>query len=298
MKVLGLLSSLLVIHVNIQVIASDNHDHGVIGRQAVNKLPLFDAHVHYKQPAWEPYPPNVVLSMMDRNGVAMALVSSSPDDGTIMLWEHSPTRIIPEMRPYNDQWGSSNWTKGDGVGDHIEKRIHEYPHEGIGEFHLRRVDPEDEPLLKRIVALAIEKKIPLHVHSDHEPIEYLYGLNPNLTIIWAHAGMTEPPYVVERMMARFPSLYADTSYRELDILAISGGGIDPLWKEVLEKYSDRFMVGSDTWINSQWDRYDSLIDINRAWLAHLSESTARKIAYQNAARLFNRKIDPEFQETR
>lgn len=293
-KIFGLFSSLLLFNLPTTTTAFDNHDHDVIGKQAADALPLFDAHMHYKQQAWEPYPPNVVLSMMDRNGVAMALVSSSPDDGTIMLWEYAPERIVPEMRPYNDQWGSSNWTKGGGVGDYIEQRVREYPHQGIGEFHLHRIDPEDGPLMKRIVALAIEKRIPLHVHSDHEPIEYLYSLNPDLTIIWAHAGMTEPPAVIDRMMKRYPALYADTSYRELDILAIAGGGIDPLWKEILERYSDRFMVGSDTWINSQWDSYDSLVEINRAWLAHLSSETAHKIAYQNAARLFNRKIDQNF----
>ncbi|MGB0713381.1 MAG: hypothetical protein ACPGUC_07455, partial [Gammaproteobacteria bacterium] len=143
---------------------------------AANDLPLFDAHMHYKRPAWEPLPPHKVLSIMDRNGVAMALVSSSPDDGTIMIWEYAPARIVPEMRPYTDTIGSRNWTRAEGVGDNIEQRVRRFGHEGIGEFHLHRIEPTDEPLLKRIVALARERNIPLHVHSDHEPVEYLYSL--------------------------------------------------------------------------------------------------------------------------
>lgn len=268
--------------------AADDHD--IIGKGA-EKLPLFDAHIHYKRPAWSPYPPNVVLSMMDKNGVAMALVSSSPDEGTINLWNYAPQRIVPEMRPYNDHIGSSNWTKVTGVGDYIENRVRQYPHEGIGEFHLHQIDPRDEPLLKRIVALAMEKKILLHVHSDHEPVEYLYSLNPGLTIIWAHAGMTEPADMVERMMVRYSTLYADTSYRETDILTYTGG-IDEEWRRVLERFSDRFMVGSDTWINDQWEDYDTIIASNRKWLAHLSTESASKIAYQNAQRLFGRNIGP------
>lgn len=264
-----------------------DENHAVIGQEAQD-LPIFDAHMHWKRAAWQIYPPDVVLSMMDRNGVAMALVSSSPDDGTITLWEYAPNRIVPEMRPYNDQLGPWNWTKGEGVGDYIEQRVNEFPHEGIGEFHMHRVDIRDEPLYKRIVALAIEKNIPLHVHSDRTPIEYLYRLNPKLTIIWAHAGMNEPAKVVREMMERYPSLYADTSYRETDILAVNG--IDPEWKQVLERYADRFMVGSDTWENNQWDEYDELIAMNRAWLAYLTPETARKIAYQNAERLFGRKV--------
>ena len=268
----------------------------VIGDGA-RELPLFDAHMHWKRPAWEAYPPAAVLSLMDANGVAMALVSSSPDEGTIRLWQYAPRRIVPEMRPYNDVLGPSNWTKGEGVGDYIESRVREYPHAGIGEFHLHEIDPEDEPLLRRIAALAIEKRIPLHVHSGHEPVEYLYSLNPELTIIWAHAGMSEPPAVVETMMARYPTLHADTSYREWEILR-GAVAIDAEWRRVLERFSDRFMVGTDTWINGQWSSYDQLIATNRKWLAHLTPGTARKIAYQNAERLFGRKIGPQLYGTR
>lgn len=260
-------------------------------------LPLFDAHMHWKQDAWSPYPPDVVLSLMDDNGVAMALVSSSPDEGTIVLREYAPARIVPEMRPYDDRIGPSNWTTEEGVGDTIEQRVTENSHEGIGEFHLHRIDSRDEPLLKRVVALAIEKRIPLHLHSGHEPVEYLYMLDPGLTIIWAHAGMSEPAAVVAQMMSRYPTLHADTSYRERDILDYSGN-LNEEWRQLLERFADRFMVGSDTWINAQWASYDRLMATNREWLSRLTPETARKIAYQNAERLFGRKIGSHLYGTR
>lgn len=271
-------------------------DQAVIGDGA-RDLPLFDAHMHWKRAAWEAYPPAAVLSLMDGNGVAMSLVSSSPDEGTIRLWEYAPRRIVPEMRPYDDRLGPSNWTKGEGVGDLIENRVRQYSHQGIGEFHLHEFDPQDEPLLRRIVALAIEKRIPLHVHSGHEAVEYLYSLGPGLTIIWAHAGMSEPPAVIEEMMERYSTLHADTSYREWEILR-GADGIDADWRRVLERFADRFMVGSDTWINGQWASYDRLMASNRQWLAQLTVDTARKIAYQNAERLFGREIGPELFGTR
>lgn len=277
------------------VITAADGDHPVMGSEA-ETVPLFDAHMHWKRPAWEPVPPERVLSIMDRNGVAMALVSSSPDEGTITLWQYAPKRIIPEMRPYDDNVGPRNWTQTPGVGDLIEQRVREYGHKGIGEFHLHRVDPADEPLLKRISALAVEKNIPLHVHANHEPVEYLYHLNPELTIIWAHAGLVTPPRLVGLMMARHASLYADTSYRETDILSVEG--IDPVWRKLFERFPDRFMVGSDTWVNSQWAQYDELIDMNRRWLAYLRPETARNIAYRNAERLFGRKIDRALYGTR
>lgn len=271
-------------------------DHGVIG-EAANDLPLFDAHMHWKRPAWEVYPPDVVLELMDDNGVAMALVSSSPDEGTITLWQHAPQRIVPEMRPYNDRLGPSNWIREPGVTDYIEQRVRQYAHEGIGEFHLHNVDPQNDAVLERIVALAIEKNIPLHVHSGHEPVEHLFAMDPQLTIIWAHAGMSETSAVVAAMMGRYPNLYADTSFRERDILRYDGS-FDEQWLQLLEKFSDRFMVGSDTWINAQWASYDQLMAVNRAWLAQLTTAAAHRIAYQNAERLFGRKIDARLYGTR
>ena len=50
------------------------------------------------------------------------------------------------------------------------------------------------------------------------------------------------------------------------------------------------MVGSDTWVNDQWDNYEGLISINRRWLSLLPEKTARMIAYQNAEKLFGRRV--------
>ena len=33
------------------------HDHGPpIGSAAAAELPIFDAHIHYKEPAWAPFP--------------------------------------------------------------------------------------------------------------------------------------------------------------------------------------------------------------------------------------------------
>jgi len=259
-----------------------------IGKGA-ETLPLFDAHVHYKEPAWVPYPPGTVLELWDRSGVAMALVSSTPDEGTIRLWEYAPNRVIPELRPYHGDVGSSNWTRAAGIFAYIRKRMEKYPHQGIGEYHLHSINPADEPLLRRIAALAREKDEFIHVHSGKGPVDQLFSYQPGLKIIWAHAGMSEPPDVVERMMARYEKLYADTSYREGDILG-AGDGIDPAWRRVLERFSDRFMVGSDTWVNGQWDDYAGIIATNRQWLSYLSRPIAEKIAYRNAERLFGRKI--------
>lgn len=264
------------------------HD-GPIGDGAKD-LPIFDAHVHYKEPAWGPYPPGTVIELMDRAGVAMALVSSTPDDGTIKLYEYAPNRIVPEVRPYHGGYGSSNWTSFDGMFDYIRDRMDTYPHVGIGEFHLHGIENADLALLRKIAALAKDRGALLHIHSGAVPVAYFYGVDPGLTIIWAHAGMSEPPSVIGPMMDKHPRLYADLSYREWEILRGEGGTLDPAWKALLEKHADRFMVGTDTWVNEQWAQYGDLIAMNRAWLAQFPKDLAEGFAYRNAEKLFKKKV--------
>ena len=261
-------------------------------------LPIFDAHVHYKEPAWGPYPPGTVIELMDKAGVAMALVSSTPDDGTIMLYEYAPRRIVPEVRPYHGGYGSSNWTTFDGMFDYIKGRMDAYPHVGIGEFHLHGIDDADKGLLTRIARLAADRKALLHIHSGAEPVQFMYGLDSGLTIIWAHAGMSEPPAVIAPMMDRHEKLYADLSYREWEILRGEGGTLDPEWKALLEKHADRFMVGTDTWVNEQWAQYGYLVDMNRKWLAQFPRELAEGFAYKNAEQLFRRKVSRALLGTR
>ncbi|MEP2532284.1 amidohydrolase family protein [Shimia sp.] len=258
----------------------------------VNDLPIFDAHIHYKEPAWGPYPVASVIEMMDRNGVAMGLVSSTPDEGTIMLWEYAPNRIVPELRPYHGDYGSQNWTRMQDMNKYLKGRLDKYPHEGIGEFHIHRLNTDDAPLFREIIQMAKQRDIFLHVHSGTEPIRWLYSLDPDVKIIWAHAGLGEKATNVHELMSDYPALLADTSLREYAILG-GGGALDPQWREILFDFQDRLMVGSDTWVNGQWDNYDEIIASNRRWLSQLPREVAEKIAYRNAERAFGRKISME-----
>jgi predicted TIM-barrel fold metal-dependent hydrolase len=229
-----------------------------------------------------------VIELMDKSGVATALVSSSPDDGTIMLWEYAPERIVPELRPYHGQASASNWTKAPGMLDYLKQRLAAYPHRGIGEFHIHTLDPSDRDFLKQVARLAAERQILIHLHSDAKPVQLFYEFEPGLTLIWAHAGMSEPPEVIGPMLDRYPKLYADTSYREHDILG--DGTIEPRWRTLIMRYPDRFMVGSDTWVNHRWENYEALMDLNRRWLSQFPREVAEKIAYRNAETLFGRKV--------
>jgi len=163
------ISSLAFLLMGIAPAVYADGNHPPIG-DAIEDVPIFDAHIHYKRPAWEEFPVSSIIELMDKSGVAMGLVSSSPDEGTIKLWEYAPNRVVPELRPYHAGANSSNWPKALNMDAYLEGRLDKYPHEGIGEFHIHRLDLADEPFFRKIIKMAKDRDIVLHVHSGTEPI--------------------------------------------------------------------------------------------------------------------------------
>ena len=85
------------------------------------------------------------------------------------------------------------------------------------------------------------------------------------------------------MIGKDPTLICELSYRSG---LTEGGPLTPVWRRLFTAHPDRFVVGSDTWINGRWDNCDALISGYRAWLAQLPRDAAEKIAFRNAERLF------------
>ena len=106
-----------------------------------------------------------------------------------------------------------------------------------------------------------------------------------MRILWAHAGISDPPGVVSEMLDRFENLWVDISIREYEIAP--NGQLDPDWEKLFLDHSERITIGSDTWVNSQWDNYEGIIAFDRNWLAQLPPGVAKKIAFENAKRLFD-----------
>ena len=77
------------------------------------------------------------------------------------------------------------------------------------------------------------------------------------------------------------------------VILTADGTIASDWLVVITRHSDRLIVGTDTWVNSQRDNYEELVDLNRRWLSKLPREIAERVAYGNVARLFRRKISPD-----
>ena len=96
--------------------------------------------------------------------------------------------------------------------------------------------------------------------------------------------MVEPADVVANMLDRYARLTAEVAFRAGDIAP--GGKLGPSWRRLFIRHTDRFMIGTDTYINDRWDVYGSLINEHRNWLDQLPRETAEAIAFGNADRVF------------
>jgi len=249
-----------------------------------DRLPIFDTHVHYSRDAWREYPPRIVQQKLDAAHVVRALVSSSPDEGSLTLHGEDPDRFSPVLRPYRDGVNLSNWTQDAATPDYIAGRLKRGIYKGIGELHLQGSDEAAMPVMRKVARMAVEHGILLHVHSYAAPVAKLFELEPELTILWAHAGF-EAPETVRRMVEKHPRLFVEFSFRSGEILG-GGGDIPENWKRLLSDHTDRFMIGTDTYRSFRWEGYGELVEGHRRWLALLPPEKAKAIAFRNAARLF------------
>jgi hypothetical protein len=255
-------------------------------------MPIFDTHVHYSQAAWEAHPPAAVVRALQAAGVPRALVSSTPDDGSLTLVRADARRFVPMLRPYRGAVNSGNWTSDPELGAYLEGRLKAGQYAGIGEFHLFDPALVNTPQVKRVIELAVERGIYLYIHSDARPVRALYAAEPRLKILWAHAGMSEPPNVVAEMLERYPSLVTELSFRAGDVAP--GGQLAAAWRALFMNHAQRLMVGTDTYVTSRWDGYGAIVEEHRRYLAQLPREVAEAIAWRNAARLFGTGDAPEF----
>ena len=249
------------------------------------RLAIFDAHLHYNQEPTPFYSLDQVREVFRRNEVSGILATSRPNKGTHQLVDANwpELRVVPFIRPYRVRSDMQTWFKDPAIFDLITSEYARGYYRGIGEFHIYGKDAAS-PWVKKVVDFAVEKNLYLHAHCDEEALLILFNHNPKVRIIWAHTGFSVPAARVATLLEEHPdALWGELSYRG-GITA--GGKLTEDWRRLLARHSDRFLVGSDTWINERWASYDDIVKEYRGWLAQLAPDQARRIANGNAARLF------------
>ena len=253
-------------------------------------LKIFDSHLHYNVEATSAYSLDSVIELFRRNGIGGIVANSRPNRGSQMLVEAKAQGlwVVPFIRPYRVPSDVQNWFNDPAIYELIETEYKRGYYKGVGEFHLHGEEYRS-PWVKKIVDFAVERDLYMLAHSDEQAILGLFSLNPKAKVIWAHTGFSGPEARVREMLDTYPTLWAELSYRS----GISNGrGISAEWRDLFARHANRFLLGSDTWVNQRWSSYESTMREYRGWLADLPADQARLIAHGNAERLYGGKIEP------
>ncbi|MFO7602668.1 MAG: TatD family hydrolase [Gammaproteobacteria bacterium] len=251
----------------------------------LSAAPLFDVHLHYSAADARAMNPQAIISRLDHNRIRYAVVTGTPSAHTLALHRHAPDRIIPLLGIYRSHADKIPWPHDDTLPARLETQLKQGHWRGIGELHIFAQD-RHSTVLRRVVELAAQYRLPLQLHADPAVIDRIYDIAPRQTVIWAHAGTYPYPDLIADYLQRYPALYVDLSMRDGRIAP--GGHLDEAWYELFIRHPERFMVGVDTYSLPRWQEFDSAVATLRAWLAQLPDDIAAKLAYDNAARLFKK----------
>jgi len=135
--------------------------------------PLFDAHLHYNEEAFNgstgPHPLADVLARMQRNGVRAVIANSRPNEGTKRLAQAPQTRqagvaVVPFVRLYRTRADYDNWFRDDSIYDMVQAELARGtaagPYRGLGEFHLYDAQNANGPVARRLMVLAENEAAP------------------------------------------------------------------------------------------------------------------------------------------
>jgi predicted TIM-barrel fold metal-dependent hydrolase len=192
----------------------------------------------------------------------------------------------------------------------VEEVLKQGGFKGIGELAPRHIAwnpgmqeieyPADHPLMLVLADLAAKYELPMDIHLEANEktiaqFERLLAHNEKTKIIWSHAGWSNTglatPELMRRLMARFPNLYSSIKYRKpenpgqekVKLIDEKSTLVMP-WGSLFEEFSERFFIGTDVKLGDTESDYRHA-RTHRRILAQLSESTARKISWENAKRL-------------
>nr|WP_250883716.1 MULTISPECIES: amidohydrolase family protein [unclassified Pseudomonas] len=223
-------------------------------------------------------------------------------------------KLPPEQRPRFHPFLSGFNPNDKNSAAHIQRMLDLNPGlwQGIGEVFTRHDDltaitAGDTPranneAMTRIYHLAAEHDLPVMLHSnitskrERNPlylaeVEQPLRNHPHTRFIWAHAGTSKEIHrhqvqmdfllpTLSRLLETYPNLYIDLSWSMLTPYLLDDAGLPrPEWVKLVERFPERFMLGSDVVgrfnkLGKEMRRFDPFLDA-------LPEDVARKVARDN-----------------
>ncbi len=201
--------------------------------------PLFDAHLHYNEGAWNgQHPLADVLARMQKSGVKAIVANSRPNDGSKALAASPETRkagvtVVPFIRLYRNRADYDSWFKDEAIYDMVLAEFargvagdQAGPFKGIGEFHLYDSANANGAVAKKLMVFAAKNKLAVLAHVDDTAIDLLMAHATDARLIWAHTGIGGAPVSrVDELFKKYPQLMGELSYRP-GLTCSEGGKLD------------------------------------------------------------------------
>lgn len=274
--------------------------------------PFADVHLHYNWDHEELIEPGEAVRRLKANHVVLGVVSGVPTKRALKLRRAAGPWVIPLFSPYIHHRGRTDWFTDPEVVEQARAGLQSGAFYGIGEVHfIAGVGPPfANEVFQGLLDLAREFDVPVLIHtesSSHAYFEHVCRRNPEVRFQWAHAGARLGPEEVGALMEACPNVWTEFSARDPERygrFADAEGRLDPAWVELLRRFPDRFMTGSDpVWppgslyrwdvADSGWDRLGQFLDYHRRWLDRLPPELARKIRLDNARAFYAHVLDTE-----
>jgi hypothetical protein len=267
--------------------------------------PFADIHLHYNWDQEEVIDPATVVERLKKENIVLGVVSSVPSDYALKLRQASGDWIIPLFSPYITPTHRQNWYLDQSVVEQARAGLQTSQYHGIGELHLWSGLPprQDNKILLALFELAREFDVPFLLHTETSKADYIVPIcqgHSDVRILWAHAGGILKPADVETAMNACPNLWVELSARDpwrYNSLVGPDGKLPAAWRQLIVRYPERFMTGSDpVWgvtrtqrwdePDDGWDHLHQLIQFHRTWLAELPPAVEERVRLRNALTFF------------
>jgi hypothetical protein len=208
------------------------------------------------------------------------------------------------------------------AADHIRRVLLTFPgvFSGIGEFTIHKefvsskiagdVASLTDPALDRILDFAAETGLVVILHNDLDrpiaaqgadpvfltQLKDLFRRHPKTTIIWAHVGVGRIVHPVENHAAMLETMLGDPAFNHVcfDIswdetakYVVSSPGATKRSADLLNRYADRVLFGSDTVAPAAPEKYFAVYELYEPLWTLLTPEAKEKVTKGNYERIFD-----------
>ena len=287
------------------------------GSLRTDLTPIADLHFHPGSPVSSS--PNDLLGLMNDTGVKWVGSGSGGGKGaSFRLWQEYSEQMGGRFIPFAGQkdflvayFKGGTSAMLDPYNPIISKFMRQIEEDlesgkakGIGELFINNMHSNTNPKMRRKVRAdapifqdlyqLISKHnafLTFHMEGDPDSLEQMENLlesDRNGRILWNHCGTNTSSSVMRGIMSRNSNLFCEFSFRYFHKKSsrniFGESWVDNGWRELIEDFPDRFMVGTDAHSSSDYRKFVKAV--RGGLLANLSDETAEKVAYKNAQYLF------------